>query len=60
MLNKKYAYRLEFMMVTGFLVILILIGRMFYLQIIKGSTYRRQAKGTGPAIPGSWPPGHYL
>lgn len=45
MLNKKYAYRLEFMMVTGFLVILILIGRMFYLQIIKGSTYRRQAEG---------------
>ena len=44
MLNKKYAYRLEFMMVTGFLVILILIGRMFYLQIIKGSTYRRQAE----------------
>jgi penicillin-binding protein 2 len=44
-LNKKYAYRLEFMMVTGFLVILILIGRMFYLQIIKGSTYRRQAEG---------------
>lgn len=45
MLNKKYAYRLEFMMVTGFLVILILIGRMFYLQIIKGSYYRRQAEG---------------
>ena len=45
MLNKKYAYRLEIMMVTGFLVILILIGRMFYLQIIKGSTYRRQAEG---------------
>ena len=45
MLNKKYAYRLEFMMVTGFLVILILIGRMFYLQIIKGSTHRRQAEG---------------
>jgi penicillin-binding protein 2 len=44
-LNKKYAYRLEFMMVTGFLVILILIGRMFYLQIIKGSYYRRQAEG---------------
>ncbi len=33
------------MMVTGFLVILILIGRMFYLQIIKGSYYRRQAEG---------------
>lgn len=45
MLNKKYAYRLEFMMVTGILVILVLIGRMFYLQIIKGSTYRRQAEG---------------
>lgn len=45
MLNKKYAYRLEFMMVSGLLVILILIGRMFYLQIIKGSTYRRQAEG---------------
>ena len=45
MLNKKYAYRLEFMMVTGILVILILIGRMFYLQIVKGSTYRRQAEG---------------
>lgn len=45
MLNKKYAYRLEFMMVAGFLVILILIGRMFYLQIIKGSYYRGQAEG---------------
>lgn len=45
MLNKKYAYRLEFMMVTGFLVILVLIGRMFYLQIIKGSYYRGQAEG---------------
>lgn len=45
MLNKKYAYRLEFMMVTGFLIILILIGRMFYLQIIKGSYYRGQAEG---------------
>ncbi|MDD6569070.1 penicillin-binding protein 2 [Acidaminococcus timonensis] len=45
MLNKKYAYRLEFMMVAGFLVILTLIGRMFYLQIIKGSYYRRQAEG---------------
>ncbi len=33
------------MMVTGILVILILIGRMFYLQIVKGSTYRRQAEG---------------
>lgn len=45
MLNKKYAYRLEFMMVAGFLVILVLIGRMFYLQILKGSYYRRQAEG---------------
>ena len=45
MLNKKFAYRLEFMMVAGILIILILIGRMFYLQILRGSYYRRQAEG---------------
>lgn len=45
MLNKKFAYRLEFMMLAGILIILILIGRMFYLQILKGSYYRRQAEG---------------
>ena len=33
------------MMLAGILIILILIGRMFYLQILKGSYYRRQAEG---------------
>lgn len=45
MLNKKFAYRLEFMMLAGILIILVLIGRMFYLQILKGAYYRRQAEG---------------
>jgi len=44
-LNKKFAYRLEFMMLAGILIILVLIGRMFYLQILKGAYYRRQAEG---------------
>ena len=33
------------MMLAGILIILILIGRMFYLQILKGAYYRRQAEG---------------
>lgn len=45
MLNKKYAYRLEFMLVASALIVFFLIGRMFYLQIIKGSYYSRQAEG---------------
>ena len=45
MLNKKFAYRLEFMVVGSIAIILILIGRMFYLQILKGSYYSRQAEG---------------
>jgi len=44
-LNKKYAYRLEFMLVASALIIFFLIGRMFYLQIIRGSYYSRQAEG---------------
>jgi penicillin-binding protein 2 len=44
-LNKKYAYRLEFMLVASALIIFLLIGRMFYLQIIRGSYYSRQAEG---------------
>lgn len=45
MLNKKYAYRLEFMLVASALIVFFLIGRMYYLQIIKGSYYSRQAEG---------------
>jgi penicillin-binding protein 2 len=44
-LNKKYAYRLEFMLVVSALIIFLLIGRMFYLQIIRGNYYSRQAEG---------------
>lgn len=45
MLNKKFAYRLDFMLAAGMLIIAVLIGRMFYLQILKGKTYSRQAEG---------------
>ena len=45
MLNKKFAYRLEFLLFSGVIIICILIGRMFYLQILRGSYYSRQAEG---------------
>jgi penicillin-binding protein 2 len=44
-LNKKFAYRLEFMLVVSALIIFLLIARMFYLQIVRGSYYSRQAEG---------------
>ncbi|MFA6661899.1 MAG: penicillin-binding protein 2 [Bacilli bacterium] len=45
MLNKTFAYRLELMMFAVIAVIMILIGRMAYLQIYKGEYYDRQAEG---------------
>lgn len=45
MLNKTYAYRLELMMFAAIAIILLLIGRMAFLQIYKGNFYYRQAEG---------------
>ncbi len=45
MLNKKFAYRLNFILAAGMVLIAVLIGRMFYLQILEGRTYSRQAEG---------------
>ncbi|MDD4321726.1 MAG: penicillin-binding protein 2, partial [Acidaminococcaceae bacterium] len=45
MLNKTFAYRLELMMFAVIAIIMILIGRMAYLQIYKGEYYDRQAEG---------------
>lgn len=45
MLNKNYAYRLEFMMFAAIAIICILIGRMAYLQIYKGDYYSSRAEG---------------
>lgn len=45
MLNKKYSYRIDLMIMGVFLIFLILIGRMAYLQIYKGDYYSRQADG---------------
>lgn len=45
MLNKNYAYRLEFMMFAAIAIICILIGRMAYLQIYRGDYYSSRAEG---------------
>ncbi len=45
MLNKKYAYRLEFMLFMAIAIICILIGRMVYLQLYQGNYYNRRAEG---------------
>lgn len=45
MLNKTFAYRLELMMFAVIAIIMILIGRMAYLQIYKGDYYDRQSEG---------------
>jgi penicillin-binding protein 2 len=44
-LNKKYAYRLEIMMAAATVIIFILIGRMAYLQLYKGTYYESRAEG---------------
>ena len=45
MLNKKYAYRLELLMIASMLVFAVLIGRMAYLQLYKGDYYYRLSEG---------------
>lgn len=45
MLNKKYAYRLELLMIAAMLIFAVLIGRMAFLQLYKGDYYNRQAEG---------------
>lgn len=45
MLNKRYARRLEMMLVVAVGVFLILLGRMAYLQLYKGDYYSNQADG---------------
>ena len=45
MLNKKFAYRLEILMLASLLVITILIGRMTYLQLYDGDYYYRLSEG---------------
>lgn len=45
MINKNFAYRLEFMMFIAIAIIFILIGRMGYLQIYQGRYYSHRAEG---------------
>ncbi len=45
MLNKKYAYRLEILMIASMLIFAVLIGRMAYLQLYKGDYYYRLSEG---------------
>ena len=45
MLNKKYAYRLELLMIASVLIFAVLIGRMAYLQLYKGDYYYRLSEG---------------
>ena len=48
MLNKRYANRLEAMLIAAvciLLVLLVLLGRMAYLQLFKGDFYGEQADG---------------
>ncbi|MEG1159682.1 MAG: penicillin-binding protein 2, partial [Acidaminococcaceae bacterium] len=45
MLNKRFTYRLEFLMLAVTLIFIVLIGRMAYLQLFRGEYYNRQAEG---------------
>ena len=45
MLNKKYAYRLELLMIASMVIFAVLIGRMAYLQLYKGDYYYRLSEG---------------
>ena len=45
MLNKKYAYRLELLMIASMLIFAVLIGRMAYLQLYKGDYYYHLSEG---------------
>ena len=36
MLNKRYANRLEAMLIAAVCILLVLLGRMAYLQLFKG------------------------
>ena len=39
MLNKRYANRLEAMLIAAVCILLVLLGRMAYLQLFKGDFY---------------------
>ena len=45
MLNKRYANRLEAMLIAAVCILLVLLGRMAYLQLFKGDFYGEQADG---------------
>jgi len=45
MLNKKYAYRLELLMIASMVIFAVLIGRMAYLQLYQGDYYYRLSEG---------------
>lgn len=45
MLNKRYANRLEAMLIAAVCILLVLLGRMTYLQLFKGDFYGEQADG---------------
>ena len=45
MLNKRYANRLETMLIVAVCILLVLLGRMAYLQLFKGDFYGEQADG---------------
>ena len=45
MLNKRYANRLEAMLIAAVCILLLLLGRMAYLQLFKGDFYGEQADG---------------
>lgn len=45
MLNKRYANRLQFMFVAAICILLVLLGRMAYMQLWRGDFYGDQADG---------------
>lgn len=45
MLNKRYAHRLEAMLIAAVCILLLLLGRMAYLQLFQGEFYETKADG---------------
>lgn len=45
MLNKRYANRLQAMLVAAICILLVLLGRMAYMQLWRGDFYGDQADG---------------
>ena len=45
MLNKRFADRLQLMLLAAFCILFVLLGRMAYLQLYRGDFYAQQADG---------------